>query len=155
MILTTIYQVFSIWWNSHAQDVSSVSHVFLRRAFPSTRYRVEPLPALNVPFNTHNTSSKLPLLRIDSHAFLEEGKITNIDSHLMIVQSLAAEKMYLSSEEMTRQVTGSLCPRNTLISDTSGASIWKNDKRSCMVKTNIFFIQIWIDAYIDYLHLWQ
>lgn len=35
-------------------------------------------------------------------------------------QSLAAEKMYLSSEVTTRQVTGSLCPLNTLISEASG-----------------------------------
>ncbi len=38
----------------------------------------------------------------------------------MMEQSLAAEKMYLSSEVMTRQVIGSLCPLNTLISEASG-----------------------------------
>lgn len=45
-------------------------------------------------------------------------------------QSLAAEKMYLSSEVMTRQVIGSLCPRNTLISEESGATSWRDIKRS-------------------------
>lgn len=35
-------------------------------------------------------------------------------------QSLAAEKMYLSSGVMTRHVIGSLCPLNILISEGSG-----------------------------------
>lgn len=39
----------------------------------------------------------------------------------MIEQSLAAEKMHLSSGVMTTQVTGSLCPLNNLISEASGA----------------------------------
>lgn len=44
--------------------------------------------------------------------------------HLMMEQSLAAEKMHLSSGEITRQVIGSLCPLNTRISEASGGMIW-------------------------------
>lgn len=57
-----------------------------------------------------------------------------VDEHLIMEQSLAAEKMYFSSEEMTRQVTGSLCPLNTLISETSGATSWKNARDVTEVK---------------------
>lgn len=49
-------------------------------------------------------------------------------------QSLAAEKMYLSSEVMTRQVIGSLCPRNTLISEESGATSWRDEREATVVK---------------------
>lgn len=52
-------------------------------------------------------------------------------------QSLAAEKMYFSSEVMTRQVIGSLCPCNTLISEESGATSWR-DKREVIVVKNTF-----------------
>lgn len=38
----------------------------------------------------------------------------------MIEQSLDAEKMYLSSGEMTRQVMGNWWPRSILMSDMSG-----------------------------------
>lgn len=51
-------------------------------------------------------------------------------------QSLAAEKMYLSSEVMTRQVIGSLCPRNTLISEESGATSWRDKREVIVVKKN-------------------
>lgn len=61
-------------------------------------------------------------------------KIMNGNQHLIMAQSLAAEKMYLSSEEMTRQVTGSLCPRNTLISDASGAWSWGDDRGAVGVR---------------------
>lgn len=44
-------------------------------------------------------------------------------------QSLAAEKMNFSSELMTRQVIGSLCPLNSLISEASGGMSCKRDKR--------------------------
>lgn len=46
----------------------------------------------------------------------------NVYQHLIMEQSLAAEKMYLSSEVMTKQVIGSLCPLNTLISEASGGT---------------------------------
>lgn len=42
-------------------------------------------------------------------------------------QSLAAEKMYLSSEVMTRQVIGSLCPLNSLMSEASGGESWREE----------------------------
>lgn len=48
----------------------------------------------------------------------------------MIEQSLAPEKMYLSSEVMTRQVIGSLCPFNTLISEASGGKSYRKKNKT-------------------------
>lgn len=75
-------------------------------------------------------------------------------SHLIMEQSLAAEKRYLSSEVMTRQVIGSLCPLNSLMSDASGGKSWREKK--CVQKQ--FSTKIKHLANIRenlHLHLWQ
>lgn len=48
--------------------------------------------------------------------------------HLMREPSLEAEKMNLSSGEMTRQVTGSWCPRSTRILAGSGGRTCSNSR---------------------------
>ncbi len=124
------HQVLSIWRYGHAQDVGCVSNVPILCAFPSTRYCVQFLSTLNIPWRCKQ-STKLTLtiftfihISFFMHASVEyQNRIFqdfNAYWHLMMEQSLAAEKMYLSSEEMTRQVTGSLCPLKTLISEASG-----------------------------------
>lgn len=50
--------------------------------------------------------------------------------HLMREPSLEAEKMNLSSGEMTRQVTGSWCPRSTRILAGSGGSTCRKSTMS-------------------------
>lgn len=51
---------------------------------------------------------------------MQDFKHFKVYSHLIMEQSLEAEKMYFSSEVMTRQVIGSLCPLNSLMSEASG-----------------------------------
>lgn len=48
--------------------------------------------------------------------------------HLMREPSLEAEKMNLSSGEMTRQVTGSWCPQNTRMLAGSGGCTYKESR---------------------------
>lgn len=74
-------------------------------------------------------------------------------------QSLAAEKMYLSSEVITRQVIGSLCPRNTLISEESGATSWRDKREVKVIKKNFLRIS-YLESQLSrrnltHLHLWQ
>lgn len=49
--------------------------------------------------------------------------------HLMREPSLEAEKMNLSSGEMTRQVTGSWCPRSTRMLAGSGGCTYEESGR--------------------------
>lgn len=44
------HQVFSIWRYGHTQDVRCMSNMAILCAFPSTRYRMQFLPALNIPW---------------------------------------------------------------------------------------------------------
>lgn len=138
----TSHQIFSIWWNCHAQDVSSVPNMSVLCSFPSTWYCVQFLAALDIPWwllkkNKSETTIKKQLrcfwktIRFNGFFSMEDLKHFKVYSHLMMEQSLAAEKMYLSLEVMTRQVIGSLWPLNSLISEASGG-------KSCREEINVY-----------------
>lgn len=50
----TSYQIFSIWWDSHTQDVTSVPNMSVLCSFPSTWNCVQLLPTLDIPCRNLN-----------------------------------------------------------------------------------------------------
>lgn len=50
----TSYQIFSIWWDGHAQDVTSVPNMSVLCSFPSTWNCAQLLPALDIPCRNLN-----------------------------------------------------------------------------------------------------
>lgn len=50
----TPYQIFSIWWDGHTQDVTSVPNMSVLRSFPSTWNCAQLLPALDIPCRNLN-----------------------------------------------------------------------------------------------------
>lgn len=141
----TSHQIFSIWWNCHTQDMSSVPNMSVLCSFPSTWYCVKFFPALNIPWRYLKQNEQQQKMMSCINKYTRLNTLHQMQdfkhSHLIMEQSLAAEKMYLSSEVMTRQVIGSLCPLNSLMSEASGGKSWREEiheyRRTSLQKWNI------------------